>query len=229
MTFDHERSGPLMGKVNRRRLARLVAARKRRKWWQQYEILERRTLLSSELPTASINSVSIVLNPPGPTSVSGSLNPGNTFNYYQIDGSAGERLHFHSVSTTSSNGNWLLLGEAGNEIAGNGIASDFTANLSATGTYYLELFGNITSEIDYSFQVSDTSDLPVPASGLGIPESGSLAAGTSLSFTFTRRPDCPSTSTASTARTAPSPPHSPTRPIKRSSRTMAPTTKGPSS
>ncbi len=185
MTIDQERSGQLMSKANRRRLARLLAARKRRKWWQQYEILEQRTLLSGDLPTASINSVSIVLDPPGPTNVSGSLDPGNTFNYYQIDGTAGERLHFHNVSTTSSNGNWLLFGEAGNEIAGTGIASDFTANLSATGTYYLELIGNITAPINYSFQVSDTSDQPVATTGLGIPESGSLAAGTSTSFTFT--------------------------------------------
>ena len=185
MSFDQERSGKAMARNKRKRMQRVLAARRRRRWWQQYEILESRTLLSSDLPAASINSVSIVLDPPGPTSVSGSLKPGNTFSFYQIDGTAGERLDFHNVSTTSSNGNWLLLGEAGNEIAGTGIASDFTANLTATGTYYLELVGNITSEIDYSFQVSDVSDPPVSSSGLGVPESGSLAAGASMSFTFT--------------------------------------------
>ncbi len=183
MTFDQGGFEKSMGKNTRKRMRRVLAGRQRRRWRQQYEILEDRTLLT--VPTASINDVSIVLTPPGPTSVSGSLNPGNAVTTYQIDGTSGERLLFHSVSTTSTNGSWLLLGEAGNEVAGNGIASDFTANLTTTGTYYLELVGNITGEIDYSFQVSDVSDSPVPATGLGVPESGSLAGGDSATFTFT--------------------------------------------
>ena len=185
MSFNQDRLARTKGKKKGQRVHRILAARNRRRWRQHFEMLEDRTLLTSDLPTASINSVSIVLTPPGPTSVSGKLNPGNAMAVYQIDGTAGERLLFHSVSTTSSNGSWLLLGEAGNKIAGTGIASDFTANLTATGTFYLELVGNITGEIDYSFQVSDTSDSAVPPSGLGIPESGELAGGASAKFTFT--------------------------------------------
>ncbi len=183
MFFNEKRSGKSTGKKKSTRKHQGWARKMRRHRSQPIEVLEARTLLS--LPAASINSVSIVLNPPGPTSVSGSLNPGDTYNIYQVDGTSGERLQFHSVSTTSTDGNWLLFGENGDEVAGSGLGSDFTANLTATGPYDLELIGNITGEIDYSFQVSDISDQPVATSGLGVAESGSLAAGTSTSFTFT--------------------------------------------
>ena len=64
----------------------------------------------------SINSVTITLNTPGPTSVAGTLNPGNELAAYRIDGTAGEQLQFHSVSTSSTNGIWQLIGENNQEV-----------------------------------------------------------------------------------------------------------------
>ena len=79
-----------------------------------------------QLSTLSINSVAITLDTPGPTSVSGSLNPGDELAAYRIDGTAGEQLQFHSVSTSSTDGVWELIGENNQEVAGNSLGSDFT-------------------------------------------------------------------------------------------------------
>ncbi len=48
---------------------------------------------------------------PGPTSISGALNPGDELAAYRIDGTAGEQLRFHSLSTLTTNGSWFLEGE----------------------------------------------------------------------------------------------------------------------
>ena len=132
----------------------------------------------------AINSIAIVLGQPGPTSVSGSLNPGDEIAAYRIDDMAGERLQFHNVSTSSTNGRWSLLGENDQQVAGAVLGSDFTANLAATGPYYLELIGNTASSIAYSFQITDVSDQPIPLAGFDAPQSGTLAAGAAATFAF---------------------------------------------
>jgi hypothetical protein len=146
------------------------------------ESLEERLVLSSSL---SINSVAINLNTPGPTSVSGSLNPGDELAAYRIDGTAGEQLQFHSVSTSSTSGSWQLIGVNSQEVAGAALGTDFTANLTATGPAFLELIGNSTTAINYSFQVSDlTTYPPIASSGFDTEHSGTLANGASTTFTF---------------------------------------------
>jgi protocatechuate 3,4-dioxygenase beta subunit len=113
------------------------------------------------------------------------LNPGDELAAYRIGGTAGERLQFHSVSTSTTNGSWFLEGENNQEVAGAALGSDFTANLTATGPYYLELIGTTTAAISYSFQVSDlTTYPPIASSGFNTPQSGTLAGSTSKSFTF---------------------------------------------
>ncbi|MHB1559851.1 MAG: hypothetical protein ACYC61_20575, partial [Isosphaeraceae bacterium] len=146
------------------------------------EALEDRTLLTSQL---TIGNISIGLGTPGPTTITGALNPGGELVAYRIDGTAGERLQFHSVSVSSTGGSWFLENENNQQVAGTSFGSDFTANLAGTGPYYLELVGNTTAEISYSFQVTDLSTYPPPAtSGFDAPQSASLAGGATQTFTF---------------------------------------------
>src|SRR5271157_5313779 len=171
-----------MGRWADRKRRRRADTRSWRRWQTSIEGLESRTLLSE---TLSMSSIAINLNTPGPTSISGVLNPGNELAAYRIDGTIGERLQFHSVSTSTTNGSWLLEGENNQEVAGTGLGSDFTANLTATGPYYLELVGNTTAAISYSFQVTDlTTYPPIASSGFDVTQSGTLAASTSKSFSF---------------------------------------------
>ena len=150
------------------------------------EGLEQRQLLTGGTPTVTIGDIIVNLNTPGPTAVTGELNPGNALAAYRIDGTAGEQLQFHSVSTSSTAGDWQLVGEDDREVAGNQLGSDFTATLTTTGPYYLELIGNTTGAINYAFQVTDqTSYPPIAAGGFDTPQSGTLAAGASTNFTFT--------------------------------------------
>ncbi len=182
MTTQGERQRG-MGRWADRKRRRRAGTRSWRRWETPIEGLEPRILLSE---TVSISSIAINLNTPGPTSISGALNPGDELAAYRIDGTAGEQLQFHSVSTSSTNGAWELIGENNQEVAGTSLDTDFTANLTATGSYYLELVGNSTIEIDYSFQVSDQASYPPPSSsGFNAEQTGTLASGASTSFTYT--------------------------------------------
>jgi hypothetical protein len=137
------------------------------------------------LSSLRIGDGTIVLDAPGPASVSGTLDPGQKIAAYRIDGTAGEQLLFHSVSTSSTIGNWSLLGQNNQRIAGSGLGSDFTASLPTTGPYSLELVGNASSAISYSIQVTDlTTYPPIASSGFNAAQSGTLAAGASQTFTF---------------------------------------------
>ena len=155
----------------------------------EIESLEERLVLTSSL---SINSVAITLNTPGPTSVAGTLTPGTELAAYRIDGTAGEQLLFHSVSTSSTSGIWELIGLNNQEVAGTALGNDFTANLTATGPVYLELVGNTTTAITYSFQITDqTTYPPISSSGFDTAHSGTLANGATTSFTFKAPPGLP--------------------------------------
>jgi hypothetical protein len=140
-------------KRRRRTFAASRSRRIRTRTRLEVDSLEQRVVLSS----LSINSVAITLNTSGPTSVAGTLSPGTEVGAYRFDGSAAETLQFHSVSTSSTNGNWYLYNENNQEVAGNNLGTDFSATLTVTGPYYLELVGNISTAINYSFQITDTS------------------------------------------------------------------------
>ena len=113
------------------------------------------------------------------------MNPGTELAAYRIDGTAGEQLQFHSVSTSSTSGSWELIGENNQQVAGAALGTDFDASLPATAPYYLELVGNITTAINYSFQITDlTTYPPIASSGFDAEHSGTLANGASTSFTF---------------------------------------------
>ena len=166
----------------RRALSSSVSRRARPRRRLEIESLEQRLVLSGSL---SINSVPITLNTPGPTSIAGTLNPGNEIAAYRIDGTAGEELQFHSVSISSTSGGWELIGENNQEVAGTSLGPDFNASLAATGPYYLELSGNNTTAIDYSFQITDlTTYPPIASSGFDTAHNGTLANGASTTFTF---------------------------------------------
>ena len=161
----------------RRALSASVSRRARTRRRLEIESLEERLVLSGSL---SINSVAITLNTPRPTSVSSTLNPGDELAAYRIDGTASEQLQFHSVSTSSTNGAWGLIGLNNQVVAGASLGTDFTANLTATGPCYLELVGNTTTAINSSFRISDqTTYPPIASSGFDTVQSGTLANGAS--------------------------------------------------
>ena len=165
----------------RRAFAASRSRRVRTRTRLEIDSLEQRVVLSS----LSINSIAITLNTPGPTSVAGTLSPGTEVAAYRIDGSAAETLQFDSVSTSSTSGSWYLYNENNQEVAGAALGTDFSATLTVTGPYYLELVGNISTAINYSFQITDTSTYPpIASTGFDTPESGTLAAGASTTFTF---------------------------------------------
>lgn len=183
MNFEKKRFGMKIRTKTIGSRPRAWAARSKRRREGRLEFLEDRTLLTG--PQASIESVAIVLGTPGPTSISGALNPGNELVAYRIDGTAGESLQFHSVSTTSTNGGWSLLNPGGQTVASATLGSDFSADLPGTGPYYLELQGNMADEIDYRFQVTDiTASPPLASQGFDTPQSGTLDSAASATYTF---------------------------------------------
>jgi RHS repeat-associated protein len=116
---------------------------------------------------------------------SGSL-VANAVDAYSLTGKAGQRLHFHTVATggNPSSASWGLYDPNFNLIASNNLPGDFDATLPTDGTYVL-LVGNSMDAMTYSVQVTQIADTPVPASGFGTVHSGTMAAGQTITFTYT--------------------------------------------
>ena len=118
------------------------------------------------------------------TTISGTLTPGLADNLYQYSGTAGQRLNFLSLQTAS--GTWGLYGPANQLIASSGsLSSGFVANLPVAGTYVLVIQGSSTTgPVNYEFQATDVSDTSVTPSGFGTVESGTIAAGQTVPYSF---------------------------------------------
>jgi YD repeat-containing protein len=118
---------------------------------------------------------------------SGTLNPGDSEAIYQVDGTAGQRLLFHSLAVGSAT--WALYSSSDQLMQYADSSTDFTATLDTTGTYFLIITGVFASgPVPYSFQVSDVSGPPQTPSGFGVLHSGTIAAGQSASFSYTAPP-----------------------------------------
>ncbi|MBD2468818.1 Ig-like domain-containing protein [Nostoc sp. FACHB-145] len=123
------------------------------------------------------------------TPTAGSLDPGNEVDLYRIAGTIGQKLHFDLEQTAFTGANWLLYGTNGQVIAAPGASfsdsSDFNVMLPATGLYTLAIIGNSTDPVNYNFTVTDQTPTAVPTTGLGILQSGTIAAGQVADYTFT--------------------------------------------
>ena len=107
---------------------------------------------------------------PAPTfaagdTVSGTLSPGNSAALYHFQGTAGQHLLLHNLSTlalTDSNSVWTLYDPTGHGLRlawlfyQNNV-HDIDVVLPFTGTYTLVLSGAATANAPYSFQAIDLS------------------------------------------------------------------------
>ena len=119
-----------------------------------------------ELLDASANASSPKPLPLNDTTVNGSFNvagatiaqSNESTNLYSFTGTAGQLLHFHSLTDTSGyNANWTLYGPTGQNVASSNLNTDFEATLPEAGTYVLAVSNNdssnTTSKDSYSFAV----------------------------------------------------------------------------
>jgi hypothetical protein len=119
------------------------------------------------------------------TPVNGTLNPGLDADVYQINGTQGQRLAFHSL-TPSAVATWTLYGIGNQVIQSTGLGTpDFTVTLPAAGTDLLVISGKDASHpVSYSFQITDVSDPPQTPSGFGEVQSGTIAAGGTATYQY---------------------------------------------
>ena len=136
-------------------------------------------------PTASV-----ALTAGAGTVVSGTLS-GLSTNFYQLSGTAGERLYFQGISDSVSNATRYNLYNATNgNILNNWAEDDGTVTLPATGTYLLDVAGQSASNasVNYKFEVFENVD-PTTGLTLGTPASGTIAnPGDEATYTFTGSP-----------------------------------------
>jgi hypothetical protein len=124
------------------------------------------------------------------TPTSGTLNPGLKTEVYQINGVAGQKLKFDSLLTGAVNGSWALYNSNNQYLIGTGLASDFNTTLPNDGTYLLLLSGssifggNSNGTVNYNFQVTDVSDVPVSKSGFNILYTGTITTGGQDTYTL---------------------------------------------
>ena len=118
--------------------------------------------------------------------VSSSLSPGNTTQFFKIEGSAGQKLFFDSIETlTSFSGEWNLYSPGNDEIIRSSfLRNDFEVALPSDGAYHLILDGNSNEDINFSFQVLDISTASATATGFDTIYSSSLNPEETETFTF---------------------------------------------
>ncbi|BAY73413.1 hypothetical protein NIES23_62410 (plasmid) [Trichormus variabilis NIES-23] len=88
------------------------------------------------------------------TIVNDTLTPGLQKDIYRINGTAGQKLYFDSL-TAAFNAGWSLYGPGNQIVTGSSnLSNDFQTTLTSTGTYLLVLDGNNSnSNINYRFVV----------------------------------------------------------------------------
>ena len=142
---------------------------------------------SSNIGSYSFNLTDItsVASLPLGTTLNGTLDPGIETELYQFTGTSGQRLSFNSL-TAVSGASWQVYGAGNQSLINRSLGSDFDVVLPSDGLYVLAIDGaSSNSTINYSFQVTDTSEAPVAVSGFGTVQSGTIAAGQQDTYTFT--------------------------------------------
>jgi hypothetical protein len=109
------------------------------------------------------------------TAISGSLNPGQTSKIYQFTGEAGRSISFTDEGSQAG-GSYYLYDSGNNWIASSSFRSDFDVTLPYNGSYYLVLFGNSDSNINYRFQAAKGTIEPPET-----PETTALTLGNTTS------------------------------------------------
>ncbi|MEM9804842.1 MAG: putative Ig domain-containing protein [Cyanobacteria bacterium P01_D01_bin.56] len=110
---------------------------------------------------------------------------------YRLEGVAGQRLKFETISLNSQFfSNWKLYGPGHTQVlqnnrrVNNRLAEDFDAVLPVDGTYYLVLSNDGAQELAYSFQVTSSVEPSIIPAGFDITHSHTIAADTSDTYTF---------------------------------------------
>ena len=120
------------------------------------------------------------------TPVTGSLESGIEVDLYRLEGTAGQRIAFTDLGIAPEIARISMYGPDGERIR---LApSDFEQLLPSDGTYYLVVEAyDRGGPFDYSFEITDISDTPVPTTGFETVQNqtGAIAAGEQASFTFT--------------------------------------------
>ena len=133
---------------------------------------------------------SVALTPGAGTTVSGTLSGLGT-NFYQLSGTAGERLYFQGISDSVSDATrYNLYNATSGNILNTYTENDGTVTLPATGTYLLDVAGKSASNasVNYKFEVFENVDPTAPLT-LGTPASGTIAnPGDEATYTFTGSP-----------------------------------------
>lgn len=120
---------------------------------------------------------------------SGQLNPRSETDLFQFTGTRGQRVNLDSISASVNQANWRLVDPAD-------VTLDFLRNINtdigtltlpSDGTYvlFIQGAGADSGTLDYQFNVTDVSDVPVVASGLSVELSGTVNAGQTNTFVFT--------------------------------------------
>ena len=104
------------------------------------------------------------------TVVNGTLSPGQESDFYRFTAAAGQRLVFDAIS--GSGPIFRVYDQGNSQITAAGITSDREFTAPEAGTYLLEIEGNSTTNVSYSFQLVSptTSSTPLTL--------GSTVAGT---------------------------------------------------
>ncbi|TAE40439.1 MAG: DUF4114 domain-containing protein [Oscillatoriales cyanobacterium] len=122
------------------------------------------------------------------TATPGSLPPNEAL-LYQINGTAGGRILFDSLSPAASGANWALHAPGFpnflSQIGGSSLSSDFEVLLPVTGAYTLALQNTSGSNVSYNISANNITSEPVASSGLGITRTGTVSPGTPVNQTFT--------------------------------------------
>ena len=125
------------------------------------------------------------------TIVSGTLASGLAANFYQLSGTAGERLYYQSVSDSPTYSSYVTLVNLSNgSITSYYEDYDETWTLPSTGTYLLYVSGTSASNasVTYKFEVFDNVE-PTSSINLGQAVSGTIAnPGDEATYTFTITP-----------------------------------------
>jgi Ca2+-binding RTX toxin-like protein len=118
------------------------------------------------------------------TTINGDLTPGSETDLFRINGIAGQRINFSSLSG-GFGATWTLYGPGNQVIRSNSLNGDFESTLAADGQYLLVLASTSNTPINYSFTaVTPTTNTTILT--LGSTITNSIAeAGEQDIYTFT--------------------------------------------
>ncbi len=117
---------------------------------------------ASAAPTISLDTVT-----------NGSLTPGVESDFFRFTATAGQRLVFDAISSVFT-ANFRIFDPGNTQIVGSNIGFDTEFTAPEAGTYLLEIEGNSTTPVNYSFQlVSPTTT--TAALTLGTPVAGTIS------------------------------------------------------